>query len=129
MDNDVNVTGLDEATLDLGKEKFLFVDSIRHAVDPFELASKGNKQEHKLVDEVVYNLAQGFAATVLVIYHEVFIPGDEVMKSKENYFNRFRNYFKELVFPGMCDIEFAYAKFNKPGIIGATMLPLTYIKK
>ena len=111
------------------KGKELFGDSIEHAGDVFQLAADGNEQALELVDSVAYDLAQGFAATALVIDPEIFVLGGGVMKSKEIFFNRFHNYFKELVFPGMRDIEFAYAQLDEPGIVGAAMLPLAYINK
>lgn len=111
------------------KGKALFGDAaINHAGDVFDLARKGNAQALELCDEVAYDLAVMFSTIAHVVDPEVFVIGGGVMKGKDVFFDKMEAYFRTMIHKGMQTVVFKEAQLEEPGIVGAAMLPMAYIK-
>lgn len=111
------------------KGKEIFGDSaIRHAGDVFDLARKGNAQALQLCDEVAYDLAVMFSTIAHVVDPEVFVLGGGVMKGKDVFYDKMEAYYRTMIHKGMQTVVFKEAQLEEPGIVGAAMLPMAYIK-
>ena len=110
------------------KGKAIFGDSIKNAGDVFSLAEKGDEKALKLVDEMAYDLAVMFSVIAHVVDPSCFIVGGGVMKSKGVFFDKMETYYRTMIHRGMQTVEFKEAKLDEPGIIGAAMLPMSYIR-
>lgn len=111
-----------------GKEIF-GDDAVAHAGDVFDLARKGNAEALKLVDDMAYDLAVMFSLIAHVVDPEVFILGGGVMKGKDVFFDKMENYYRNMIHKGMQTVKFKDALLEEPGIIGAAMLPMSYIEE
>lgn len=110
------------------KGKKIFGDqAISHAGDVFDLARKGNAQALELCDEVAYDLAVMFSVIAHVVDPDVFVVGGGVMKGKDVFFEKMESYYRNMIHKGMQSIVFAEARLDEPGIIGAAMLPSSYV--
>lgn len=111
------------------KGKALFGDAtINHAGDVFDLARKGNAQALQLCDEVAYDLAVMFSTIAHVVDPEVFVLGGGVMKGKDVFYDKMEAYYRTMIHKGMQTVVFKEAQLEEPGIVGAAMLPMAYIK-
>lgn len=111
------------------KGKALFGDEkIAHAGDVFDLARKGNAQALQLCDEVAYDIAVMFSTIAHVADPEVFVLGGGVMKGKDVFFDKMESYYRTMIHKGMQTVVFKEAELEEPGIVGAAMLPMAYIK-
>lgn len=103
-------------------------EAIHDAGDVFELARKGNQQALELCDQVAYDLAVMFSVIAHVVDPEVFVVGGGVMKGKDVFFDKMENYFRKMIHKGMQTVVFKDAQLEEPGIVGAAMLPSSYLK-
>lgn len=111
------------------KGKALFGDAaINHAGDVFDLARQGNAQALQLCDEVAYDLAVMFSTIAHVVDPEVFVLGGGVMKGKDVFYDKMEAYYRTMIHKGMQTVVFKEAQLEEPGIVGAAMLPMAYIK-
>lgn len=110
-----------------GKDMFGY-DKIAHAGDVFDLARNGNAQALELCDQVAYDLAVMFSTIAHVVDPEVFVVGGGVMKGKDLFFDKMENYYRNMIHKGMQTVVFKDAELDEPGIVGAAMLPMSYIK-
>ena len=110
-----------------GKELFGY-DKIAHAGDVFDLARQGNEQAMALCDGVAYDLAVMFSTIAHVVDPEVFVLGGGVMKGKDVFFDKMESYYRNMIHKGMQTVVFKDAQLDEPGIVGAAMLPMSYIK-
>lgn len=111
------------------KGKALFGDGmIQHAGDVFDLARKGNAQALQLCDEIAYDLAVMFSTIAHVVDPEVFVLGGGVMKGKDLFYDKMESYYRNMIHKGMQTVVFKEAELEEPGIVGAAMLPMAYIK-
>ena len=77
----------------------------------------------EVAEEFGYYLGKGLAAIAAVVNPEVFVIGGGVSKAGEILFDYIRPSYKELVFHGSRDIEFALAKLgNDAGIYGSARM-------
>lgn len=109
-----------------GKEIF-GAEKIDHAGDVFDLARRGNAQALELCDTIAYDLAVMFSTIAHVVDPEVFVLGGGVMKGKDIFFNKMESYYRTMIHKGMQTVSFKDAQLDEPGIIGAAMLPMSYI--
>lgn len=111
------------------KGKALFgEDAIQHAGDVFDLARKGNTKAIELCNQVAYDLAMMFSVIAHVADPEVFVLGGGVMKGKDVFFEKMKRDYRTLIHKGMQSVEFREAQLMEPGIVGAAMLPKSYVK-
>lgn len=110
-----------------GKDIFGY-DKIAHAGDVFDLARNGNAQALELCDQVAYDLAVMFSTIAHVVDPEVFVVGGGVMKGKDLFFDKMESYYRNMIHKGMQTVVFKDAELDEPGIVGAAMLPMSYIK-
>lgn len=103
-------------------------DHIQHAGMVFDLAKQGNPEALKIVDEAAYDIALMFADVAHVVNPHIFVVGGGMMKSKDVFFDKVCDYFKDLVHVGMRCTQFACAELEEPGLIGAAMLPMSRLK-
>ena len=103
-------------------------DAVQHAGDVFDLARKGNAKALEICDAVAYDLAVMFSQIAHVVDPEVFVVGGGVMKGKDVFFDKMENYFRNMIHKGMQTVVFMEAELDEPGIIGAAMLPMAYVK-
>ena len=104
-------------------------DAVQHAGDVFDLARKGNAKALEICDAVAYDLAVMFSQIAHVVDPEVFVVGGGVMKGKDVFFDKMENYFRNMIHKGMQTVVFMEAELDEPGIIGAAMLPMAYVKE
>ena len=104
-------------------------DAIQHAGDVFDLARKGNAKALEICDEMAYDLAVMFSQIAHVVDPEVFVIGGGVMKGKDVFFDKMENYFPNMIHKGMQTVVFMEAELDEPGIVGAAMLPMAYVKE
>lgn len=110
------------------KGKAIFGEEvINHAGDVFDLARKGNAKALELCDEVAYDLAVMFSIIAHVVDPDVFVVGGGVMKGKDVFFDKMESYFRNMIHKGMQTVVFEEAQLDEPGIIGAAMLPSSYV--
>lgn len=110
-----------------GKEIF-GDDKVRHAGDVFDLARQNDPKALQLCDEVAYDLAVMFSSIAHVCDPEVFVVGGGVMKGKDVFFDKMESYYRTMIHKGMQTVVFKEAQLEEPGIVGAAMLPMAYIK-
>lgn len=103
-------------------------DKIEHAGDVFDLARNGNAQALELCDEIAYDIAVMFSTIAHVVDPEVFVVGGGVMKGKDVFFDKMEAYYRTMIHKGMQTVVFKDAELEEPGIVGAAMLPMSYIK-
>ncbi|WP_416327064.1 ROK family protein [[Eubacterium] hominis] len=111
-----------------GKEIF-GDDAIQHAGDVFDLARKGDEKAIALCDQVAYDIAVMFSAIAHVVDPYVFVVGGGVMKGKDVFFDKMEAYYRTMIHKGMQTVEFKEALLEEPGIVGAAMLPRSYVDK
>ena len=92
---------------------------IAHAGELFELAAQGDEKAKELVENFKDDFARLLSGIAI---------GGGVMKSSEHFFEDVVERYRSLVFPGMRNVKFAKAQLDEPGLIGAAMLPMAYIK-
>lgn len=109
------------------KGKAIFGDQIQHAGDVFDLCRNDNAQALKLIDEVAYDLAVMFSTIAHVVDPHVFIVGGGVMKGKDVFFSKMESYYRTMIHAGMQSVEFKAAQLEEPGIVGAAMLPMSFL--
>lgn len=110
------------------KGKAIFGESVIHdAGDVFELARRGDEQALELCDHAAYDLAVMFSVIAHVVDPDVFVVGGGVMKGKDVFFNKMERYFRNMIHKGMQTVVFKEAELEEPGIVGAAMLPSSYI--
>ena len=95
----------------------------------FDLARKGNAKALEICDEIAYDLAVMFSQIAHVVDPEVFVIGGGVMKGKDVFFDKMENYFRNMIHKGMQTVVFMEAELDEPGIVGAAMLPMAYVKE
>lgn len=111
-----------------GKEIF-GNDKIEHAGHVFDLARQGNEEALKLVDDMAYDIALMFSLIAHICDPDVFVVGGGVMnKAKDVFFDKMESYFRTLIHKGMQTVEFKEAILEEPGIVGAAMLPMSFLK-
>lgn len=110
-----------------GKEIF-GEDAIRHAGDVFDLARKGDEKALAICDEMAYDLAVMFSVIAHVVDPEVFVVGGGVMKGKDVFFEKMESYYRTMIHQGMQTVVFKEAELEEPGIVGAAMLPSSYME-
>lgn len=129
--NDLNIGALENeasGTAITRKGKSLFGEDIRHAGDIFALIDKDDQKALALVDLMAYDIAQAMSSIALIVDPEVFVLGGGVMKSKNYFLPKVIEYYHEMIFAPMKNVQIMEATLAEPGIIGAAMLPMTYIK-
>lgn len=110
------------------KGKAVFGDeAISHAGDVFDLARKGDAKAIEICDEVAYDLAVMFSTIAHVVDPEVFVLGGGVMKGKDVFFEKMESYYRTMIHKGMQTVSFVEAELEEPGIVGAAMLPGSYV--
>lgn len=101
-----------------------FISSeIKETKEVFDLARDKNEKAMKLVDDIAYDFAILLSNIAHICDPNVFIFGGGVTKSKDVYFDKVKQYFKDHVHPLMRDTPFEFASLKEPGIVGAAMLP------
>ena len=105
------------------KAKKIFGEDIKDAKDFFDKVIENDKQALLLRDQMAKDLARLFASIAHVVDPNVFVIGGGVMKSEELFMEQMKNYYLEMVHPGMGEVVFTKAMLDEPGIIGAAMLP------
>lgn len=103
-------------------------ENITSAGELFALARSGNPQALDIVDTMAFDFAMMFSAIAHVCDPFAFIVGGGVMKSKDLYFDKMIEYYKQHVHTGMRTVEFKPALLAEPGLIGAAMLPVSFGK-
>lgn len=111
------------------KGKAVFGESILDAGDVFKKVEEGDEKALKIVDDMAYDLAVMYSVIAHVVDPEVFILGGGVMKSKQIFFDIMETYYRGMIHKGMQTVKFKEAMLDEPGIIGAAMLPMAYIRK
>ena len=101
---------------------------IAHAGELFELAAQGDEKAKELVENFKDDFARLLSGIAFVVDPDIFVIGGGVMKSSEHFFEDVVERYRSLVFPGMRNVKFAKAQLDEPGLIGAAMLPMAYIK-
>lgn len=110
------------------KGKEIFGEQIQHAGHVFDLARENQPDAVKIVNEMAYDLALMFADIAHVVNPHVFVVGGGCMKSKDVFFDKVQELFKEMVHEGMRGTVFAEAQLEEPGLVGAAMLPASFSK-
>lgn len=108
------------------KGQAVFGDAIQHAGNVFDLARDGNPEAVKIVDDMAYDLGIMFSVIAHVIDPEVFIVGGGCMKSKDVFFDKIQENFRNMVHTGMKETIFTEAQLEEPGLVGAAMLPMSF---
>ncbi len=103
-------------------------ENITSAGELFALAKAGEQQALDIVDTMAFDFAMMFSAIAHVCDPHAFIVGGGVMKSKDLYFEKMIDYYKQHVHTGMRTVEFKGAMLAEPGLIGAAMLPVSFGK-
>ena len=101
---------------------------IAHAGELFELTAQGDEKAKELVENFKDDFARLLSGIAFVVDPDIFVIGGGVMKSSEHFFEDVVERYRSLVFPGMRNVKFAKAQLDEPGLIGAAMLPMAYIK-
>lgn len=107
------------------KGREIFGDSIEHAGKVFDLARANDEKALAIVDEMAKDLAYMFSVIAHVVDPHIFVLGGGVMAGKDVFLDKMIAYYMDLVHPAMRTIEFAEAKLEEPGIVGAAMLPIS----
>lgn len=106
--------------------KILVDENIEDAKDFFELVKAGNKKALELRDDMAYKFARMMASIAHVADPHCFVIGGGVSKASDLYLDKVKDYYDDLVHPGMRDVKIFLAELSEPGIIGAAMLPKSY---
>ncbi|MDP2812889.1 MAG: ROK family protein [Erysipelotrichaceae bacterium] len=122
VENEVSGTAL----IRIAKE--IVDENITSAGELFALAKSGSPQALDIVDTMAFDFAMMFSAIAHVCDPFAFIVGGGVMKSKDLYFDKMIEYYKQHVHTGMRTVEFKPAMLAEPGLIGAAMLPVSFGK-
>ena len=97
--------------------------SIEMTKELFDLARQNDQSAMKLVDDIAMDMALLFSAIAHVVDPDAFVVGGGVTKSKDVYFDRVIEYYKQHVHLNMQTTQFLFASLKEPGLIGAAMLP------
>lgn len=108
------------------KGKKVFGDQIKHAGMVFDLARTNDPKAVAIVDEMVNDLAIMFADIAHVVNPHMFVVGGGCMASKDVFFDKIQEKFKEYVHEGMRCTQFKEAELDEPGLVGAAMLPMSH---
>ena len=109
------------------KGKALFPkEDIRHAGNVFDLARSGDSKAIQLCEEMAYDLAVMFSVIAHVVDPKVFVLGGGVMKGKDVFLDKMKQYYRSMIHTGMQAVEFKEAQLREPGIVGAAMLVKAY---
>lgn len=104
-------------------------DLVSHAGDVFELASKGNVEAKKIVDECIDELSSMFANIAHTVDPHCFVIGGGVMKAKSYFYDELVKQFNEKIHVGMQGhIPLLDTLIEDCGAIGAAMLPMSRLK-
>ena len=107
-----------------GKEIF-GDDKINHAGDVFDLAKAGDERALELVHKMTDCLSSGFAGIAHITNPSVFVVGGGMLKSKDVWFDEFKEKFYAKVHTALRDTELIFAQLEEPGLVGAAMLPVS----
>ncbi len=108
------------------KSKAIWGDRIQHTGNFFELCKEGDKKALEMLEKFTEDLAIGFSAIAHVADPSCFVIGGGMLKSKDVWFDKFKEKFYARVHKGMRDIDIRTAKIEEPGLIGAAMLPVSH---
>lgn len=111
------------------KGKQIFGENfVEHAGHVFDLARQGNEEALRLVDEMAYDLAMMFSMIAHICDPDVFVIGGGVMtKAKDVFFDKMEAYYRTMIHKGMQTVVFKEAILEEPGIVGAAMLPMSFL--
>ncbi len=104
------------------KASALYGREFESAKELFDLALEGDEKAQNLVNEMALDIALMLSSVAHVIDPHIFIFGGGVMKSKDVFFPKVHEHFKNLVHDKMSDVKFTVAELNEPGLVGAAML-------
>jgi len=100
-------------------------DKIDNAGDLFDLAKEGDPKALDLVHKMTDCLSSGFAGIAHITNPCVFVVGGGLLKSKDVWFDEFKEKFYSKVHTALRDTEIVFAQLEEPGLVGAAMLPVS----
>lgn len=95
---------------------------ITSAYEIFKMYEQNDPRAVELVDTMSYDVGQLLATIAHVVDPHVFVLGGGVAQSRNLYWPKMIEVYKELVHPQMRDVEFVLAELDEPGVVGAAML-------
>ncbi|MDO4197758.1 MAG: ROK family protein [Erysipelotrichaceae bacterium] len=105
----------------------VFGESVTTGKQVFELAEKGDEKAIAIIDKASKDIAVCLSAISAIVAPDCFVIGGGVSHSHLIYFDRIRNYFKELAHPGMREVPILHAKLSEPGVLGAAMIGKSHL--
>ena len=105
----------------IGKE-LIGEDKVKSGSDVFKLAKNGDETALAIIDKMAKDFATCLADISAIVAPDCFVIGGGVSHSSGLYFEKLREYFKEMVHPVMREVPILKAELAEPGVLGAAMI-------
>jgi glucokinase len=109
----------------INKAKELIDSNIDNTKDVFDLASNGNVNAQKIIEDFKKYLTVLLLNVSVTINPDIIVIGGGVMKSKEYFLDDVKEMFKEKSHMLAKNTKIEIATLNEPGVIGAALLAKT----